>query len=454
MMKQVINLDWLQVFCHGKELSQKDFWNNSTKITAQDSGKETLVFLKLFYIYFGNIKVAEVQQHPRSKIIHSDATIVKLENRVLYSTQYVYVLQTIFQTYNLHYKGITRIDICLDSQEILFKGGVQKFLKSTIKKEENEKGFIYNNPYNSTTYHVTRNGTGQSRITSVKWGSAKSAITCKCYDKTLELIEVKDKPWIRRCWELNDIDYQYNDDELFALTDKQKKKLVSTIGLAQFVKKPVYRWEISIKAEGREVVRTEDGEILQLSLDDVENSLLVRNIFFSFARHYFDFRMNQGQKNRRSFVHLEIFRLTGEVTVLPYAINECQETGRSEKTCYNKLDKCLHQVDEDDNEMRWHFQKVMEFLAGMACIKKGLYQVKRERDEREKFRPWSEMSKDYLLQMWCVMRELHADTNGLPKQREVDLYMTPALEEMRCDDDELWYANPPTPDDLQRIATI
>ena len=452
-MKQVINLDWLQVFCHGKELTQEPHFTTDYKITAQDSGKETLVFQKLYYIYFGKIKVAEVQQVPRSRIINPEATIVKLENRILYTTQYMHVLQTIFQVYKLHYKGVTRIDICLDSTEILFKAGVQKFLKSTIQKEECEKGFIFNSAFNNATYHVHRNGKGQSRINSCKWGSSKSGVTCKCYDKTLELIEVKDKPWIRHMWEINGIDYQYNDDELYKLSEKQKRKMVSNIGLAQFVKNPVYRWEISIKAEGKEVVRTESGEILQLSLNDVENNVLLRNIFFSFAAHYFDFRQNQGQKNRRFFKPVEIFKPTGDITMLPISINTMLETGRSEKTCYNKLDKVLCQVDENDRETQYHFEKVMEFLAGMASIKKSLYMVKRERDERKRLRPWSLMSKEYLLQMYEIMRELRSDDKYLPSQAEIDLYMSAAIEDVpfTFDVDNSLY--PPITDEMQLMQS-
>lgn len=429
-MIYTINLDWLQVYAHGKLLTTDLKSPGVNNIRAKDSGKETIQFKRLWYIYFGSVKVAECQQEPRTSCIHKDSTIIKIDNRVLYSTLYFHVLSSILQAYNLRYKGITRIDICYDTQELAQGRDIQTFLKKTIQPNESDFGFVYNNQFSHATYHTCRTNKGLTRINSVKWGSTQSRITAKIYDKTLELIEVKDKPWIREVWERNGIDYQYNDSELYEMSEEKKRRMVRHIGLSQFVKKPVYRFEISIKAEGKDVISLETGEIFTLSLDHVQNSILIHNLFFSYAAKYFDFRENTGQKNRRFFKKVKLWQPDDKITFLPMRINEMQETGRSEKVCFNKLAKTQDLIEEDDNEMKWHFRKCMEFLAGMASVKKSLYMVKRELKERERVVSWKETSKEYWVQYWNIMQELRGQTYRLPTQADIDFFMSAAIEEI------------------------
>lgn len=430
------SLDWLQVFCHGEEISSGEYKNVNYTFNVKDSGRETIQFKKLLYIFAANIKVAEIQQLPRTRVINQKATIVKLDNRILYSQQYYEILSAILSTFRLHYKGITRIDVCLDCTELAQGLDVQKFLKRTIKLDESDLGFVYNNGRNHSTYHCTRNSEGCSRINSVKWGSPKSDVTCYCYDKTLELIEQKDKPWIRAMWEKNGLDFAYNDAELYAMSDKQKQRMIKRNGLADYIKKPVWRFEISIKGQGKDVVRLSDGEIFTLGMDDVENQKFIRDIFFAYAKECFDFRENTGQKNRRNFKPMKIFEHIEKETIMPIVISRYQDTGRSEKVCYNKLEKVSHLIDEDNWEMKYHFRKVMEMIHSLSGLKQSLWMAKRNYDMRSDARTFKMMHTDYIDQVIKLHQDSYNLTKDLPTQKEMDMWFATMVEDIPNQVDE------------------
>lgn len=417
------NLDWLQLYCHGDKIVCDEAKGDTFKFRVRNTGKETMQFLTLLYIYIEKVKVAEILQVPRSNIINSKATIVKIENQLLYTSQYMQVAYEILKAFNLCYKGITRIDLALDCQTLKEGKDVQEFLRQTIMLNEQEKGYIYNVGRAHSTYHLQLDGKTGNRIVGVKWGSPHSAVSCYVYDKTLELIEQKDKPWIRDAWQQAGLDYLYNDDELNALSDKQKQRLVKRTGLSCFVKKPVWRFEISIKADGKDLLCLETGELFTLGMDDIQNSILIRNLFFSYAKQCFNFRMNTGQELRRNFKPIEIFEYNQDVQLKPKYWRYLKETGRSEKVCYNKLSKLKELIPEEDDELNYHFRKTMEFISRMSAVKHWLYMQKKNFECAKESRTYKQMFSDYWNQYLYYSAGTKEAKNDPPSQAELDRYI-------------------------------
>ena len=383
-MKFITNLDWLQVFCLGDALTTNVVTLKNLKYKAKDTGKETMQFQKLYYIYRNGFKVAEIQQEPRTRVINKRATIVKIDNQILYTTLYTEILYEILEAYTLDYKGITRIDVCLDCQTLYNDKDVQEFLRQCVGLQENQKGYIYNVRRTHCDFHTSRTANFGCRINSVKWGSPISRISCYCYDKTLELAEKKDKPWIRQVWERNGIDYQYTSEEIFEwgkekdkklakANERKKKRMIEKHGLADWIKKPVWRFEISIKGQGKQLLMEDTGEIFNLSLDEIANQRAIQILFFSYAKNCFVFRQNTGQVDRYNFKPLQIFDWGGETIWKPKYVSYKQQTGKSEKACYNKLAKELQNVSEDDAETQKAFARVMEWMQQQANLNIMMY---------------------------------------------------------------------------------
>lgn len=381
-MIYAVTLDWLQVFALGEFLSTDVIRFKDTKYTAKLTDKQSMQWKRIYYIYQGRFKVAEICQEPRTSVINPKATTIKIENRILYTTQYTTILYDILKVYNLHYKGVTRIDVALDCQELAQGLQIQDFLRRCIALDENEKGYIYNVGRAHSTFHMCRDAAGHNTINSVKWGSPRSRVSCYCYDKTLELIEVKDKPWIRNFWERNGLDWQIAFDELDELTTSQRKRMVERMSLKDYVKKPVYRFEISIKGQGKEVVIGDTGEILNLDIEYLQNQIQVQALFFSYAKSCFKFRENTGQSDRYNFHPLQIFDVCTETPFKPYAISESKESGRSERVLYNKLYRMMQELPEDDTELRPKFEDVMEHVKHQAEINLWFMQRRQEVDDK------------------------------------------------------------------------
>lgn len=421
-MVYTTNLDWLQIYCHGDNITCDKATGGEFKFSVKNTGKETMQFLTLLYIYVDKVKVAEILQNPRAKIIHEKATIVKIENQVLYTSQYMHIAYELIKAFNLHYKGITRLDICLDCQELAGGQEIQAFLRNTIALDVQEEGYIYNVGRAHSTYNMQLTNKTGNRITGVKWGSPRSAIHCYCYDKTLELIEVKDKPWIRDMWQRNGIDYQYNDDELYAMSAKQKERMVKRIGLADYVKKPVWRWEISIKADGKNLLDLETGEMFTLGLDDLENSKIIENLFFAYAARCFRFVQNTGQKNERNFTPVKIFDYSGNTTVRPIYWRYMKDTGRSEKICFNKLAKLKDLIPESEEDLNYHVHQTMQYIAQIANVKSQLYSTKKYLDARKSERSYKMMLLSDSLRWMAYEAQIMHTTDILPSQNEYDNY--------------------------------
>lgn len=435
-MIYTINLDWLQVYCQGDEICTDEIRYGNTTFRVELTGKETIQFKKLYYIYIGEQKVAEIQQVPRTKIIKPRATIVKLENQILYCNQYVQILHQIIKACKLQFKGLTRVDVALDCQELADHQSVEALLQDTIRLRETEEGFIYNSAYCHSTYHVQLSNKAGSRITGAKWGSPRSAVNVYCYDKTLELIEKKDKPWIRDVWQMNGIDYLYSDDELAAMTNKQKKKLARRTGLQDYVKKPVWRFEISIKAEGKDCIRLETGEIFTLSLNDLANNQGVRELFISYAEKYFDFRKNTGQENRRYFDKVKIFDFNETPTLRRVTYRECQETGRSEKICYNKLAKLRDQVGGEEDGLKWHIKEVMQHLRERAEMKKYLFMERKYLQTDLSNLDWRKEKTQMWYELEWISAERRRIYQGEPNSEELRMFSPAIPEVLRYDDPE------------------
>ncbi len=138
------------------------------------------------------------------------------------------MLYDLISTLHLTYKGITRLDLCYDCNYFSNHKSPAKFIQDFVFKEVGKNGYIYRKGSSKFTCHGSKTSTSSSKITSIAFGSNNNKVRQYIYDKTIELEEVKDKPWIREYWELN--------------------------GLISDEKTHVWRTEISIKSQGMDIL--------------------------------------------------------------------------------------------------------------------------------------------------------------------------------------------------------
>lgn len=346
MEKYCISVDWLQVCCSCNEIKEGIVASKNYKFDVKMTATQTAMFCNLWTVKSQGMEVATIQNKPRSPKLNRFLTLIKIENRVLYSVKYIELLYELMSALKCTYKGITRLDLCYDCNKFVNGRSPSRFINQFISKSAGETGYIYRRGSDKFAAYGSKSRTSSAKVSSIRYGSEKSRIGAYMYDKTLELQEVKDKPWIREMWKEN--------------------------GLISDEKNHIFRSEISIKAQGMDLLNMSTGELFRLSPSYLEHYENIVKIFHFYAHKYFDFRICNGQKNKRNYDNMQLFECSNEITCKPLSISKSADTGRMEKICYNKI-KNLSETYTDIAEPRRNaLQCAMDFLSELSGLKMGI----------------------------------------------------------------------------------
>lgn len=302
-----INVDWLQVFCHDRNsgmLNEIYYERSAYEFHLLPHGSRHFKELWEVYNEDGD-KYAIIQRTPHSSIISSDGSIIQLCNRELYKPHYAAEFLLFLSAHKFTYKSISRLDVCFDSNVLrnrlrhsnLIKGLMQGTI---LKNNQSKVQWNFSSIANVGTPMVCN---------SCAFGSKSSGVSTKMYNKTLEMAEVKNKPYISENWVYNGLD----------------------------ITQDVWRIEISIKSDASTTIRTESGEIFRITADSLKMQQTIEDIFFSYAKKYFSFKSNNGTKNKTRMPDYLIFPDERIVTLHPVRITECKDSGRSDRIFLKKL---------------------------------------------------------------------------------------------------------------------
>lgn len=369
MENYMISVDWLEVFGwiqydglsnpdNYEEQQGKDYYLKRTDILTRSFAQLTEVYTRVGVQT--KVPVASIRWQPRSCVLNKHLCIIKINNRVLYSQKFVKVLYDICDQFGITIKGITRLDLCYDCNKM--KGGRSpyRFLKQYAFSDQDSPKYIYKIGAKSFRVFASKNPTSLTSISGIEFGSGKSDKRAYIYDKTKELDEVKDKPWIRQAWEDN--------------------------GLISSEKTHVYRFEISIKSEAMQVVNFNTGELFRLSPKFVDAQENIESLFRIYAAKMFDFRIKGNAERLRDFQKMEIFEDMGKITCKPCKINMFADTGRSEKIVANCLEKYLYKYSDLSEEYRKALYNSIKFLSVVSNLKLRKIDVVKETQYLEAFK--------------------------------------------------------------------
>ena len=313
-----INLDWLSVYClepKGCVMNAAYYKNLGWSVEEREYG--TPQYKEKFTLMNGRHPFLEIERNPYSLkqnggIFEPESCHIRLANRTLYQPNPVQQLTNFIIKYGYEYKGISRVDVCCDLT--IFDNGMKpqdlanKYIKDKIWKVH-QSHIAPNTDDGDDTWRIPIHLGAHGRETktgrtwnSLKWGSPKSALSTKLYNKTLELETNTGKFYIKDAWvksglcELQKVRYEYRNPKTKEIEIRSKQITVAPgtainqeIPIEDAKKIDVWRVEFSMNSEGRKWIDLGDNHIVDLSLNAFDNLDSLAATFFTCSEWLFCF---------------------------------------------------------------------------------------------------------------------------------------------------------------------
>ena len=333
-MKSVLSIDWLSYYgdfvfsmpCEPYHYKEREYGTKIFKRVAD-------------LLYFDRI-VATISFCPHSSILEPNSAIIKFENSVLYEPNFPALREKILSACGFQIKSINRIDLALDFN--YFQNGLEghSFISQFVKD-------LY-----------LHNGRGKFSITGVQQftstfeylriGSGSSPVVAYLYNKSKEMEDVKLKPYIVERWQ--------------------------SAGLRKDV--PVWRLEFSLKSDFFAMVDFDLG-CNPLCYDfDFRNMLEISDLYYSLYVKYFDFRKNNGTKNKSRMPRIELIDLKG-VCYKYRRVQAKLESGRRERILLHNLHKFAVRYDSQDQATNQAVERTKNSLIGKLGLQE-YYEYKKD----------------------------------------------------------------------------
>lgn len=285
-MTRCVNIDWLECFClednigypHNADYFRRQGWS----VKEREYG--TPMYNEMFTLYdSANLPFIEVRRSPKSDqskvngIFDSNACHVRLSNRTCYFNNAARIMQDFLEQHGFWFQRISRIDLCYDFERFDYGDEPQRFLQRYMQGR-----FSKINQANISA-HGLDCWDGRS-WNSLSWGSPKSMVKTRFYNKTMELRESHDKPYIRQAWQQAGL----VDD----MTTLEKTRRDGTR-----YKPDIWRVEFAIKSSTKKwfVVEDYNGDRKRIlskpnTLDVYDGREKLWQMFLSLTTHYFHFK--------------------------------------------------------------------------------------------------------------------------------------------------------------------
>lgn len=358
--RSLYSVDWLQVFCLrplGNSMQWKekisprcDKYGNHRRYTLAGTKEYIQGYEQQRSIVYNNYTIAIIAWVPLDNRRRNEGSAIKMANPTLYCADWYFLLMDILAVLGWQPHNLTRCDLAVDLN--YFVGGLlpSTFIRKYVCKNNNS--YIRHGSNKWTLY-----GRKEMRTTvfdSIRWGSRSSGVSVYLYNKTKELNDIHDKPWIREAW--------------------KKAELSSTLD--------VWRVEISITSQGLGLKSLTDGMFHTLFIDDISNPEYVKEVFLTFASHYFKFfRTDPKAKRKRDLKEVQLLPNPKDPTYKPTSLYEYVNSGRTERIIANKLFDVVEYLQDRDFANK---NETIKAIKTAETVFNEIYSIKNKSHKAEK----------------------------------------------------------------------
>lgn len=326
-MQRVINFDWLEVFCYEQvPLEPALFEQEGYVVKVREYG--TPIYRQMFSVcaWDTDSPMFEIRRDPYSVrssggIMNDGACHLRVTNPFCYVPGIVDKFIAFMQAHQLQFVSISRVDVCCDFECFEDGASVEQFLSDYIcerfyKENQPRVHAIRDNIVTEVrTNKAHGTDTPRRRVwNSLSWGSNKSLIKTRIYNKTYEMKCAKHKEYICSVWRAAGWDG----------------------------KSDVWRLEFQINAS-TDWASSIQGENFRVELREVGDKRLLGIWFHGLASRYFRFRkvevLSNGNRQRkdRCPLYLPLRYHAQDLEVKPAKPNLKKTATRQENKVYRYL---------------------------------------------------------------------------------------------------------------------
>ena len=296
MRERCVNIDWLEVYvlesprrfpCNADYFRLQGYW-----VKEREYG--TRQYNEMFTIFDEHGEpIIEVRRNPASgessfSGLVPESSHIRLTNRACYLDNAVEVLRDFLIRHDYIFKRIFRIDICYDFEYFDSGDDPAKFAQRYLAKKYSKINQCRLSTHGEDNW-------SDFEWETLSWGSQKSMVSTKLYNKSKELATVsKEKTYIPHCWLFSGL-----IDNPLDMTKVSKKK--------GRYKPKIWRLEFSLKSSANNwlVIEDQGGKRMKkkavphtLALFDSKDKIWAR--IEDMVYHYFRFKYREeGQRKDR-----------------------------------------------------------------------------------------------------------------------------------------------------------
>lgn len=396
-----INIDWLECYVLERSdiypMNADYFRSRGWHVEQREYGTRTYREMFVVYDTYG-FPFVEVRRNPIGVLKNGQQNYsfeaygakLRLVNRYCYVQGCAALLAAFIEREGYTFSRISRVDLALDF--IKFDSGdlPQRFIHRYVNGKYSKI-----NQSNITAFGKdTWAGRGWN---SLSWGSKKSAVFTRLYCKSLELDEVKDKPYIRQAW------------AAAGLVDNPLT--CEKIGEDGLPYKPlVWRLEFAISSAVKNWVTIDDQMVSKQQKRSFRNTLDVYasyqsmlDMFASLALHFFHFKVYEEGKSKYKCPDKELFHFSECETF--YKIDKVA-TAQPRSSLVQRLIKLLQAFNLSA------YDREANKTAEALIYELQQYQLKHMAND-----PWDKKEVDFLRALLRIRIERH----GLPIEQAKQL---------------------------------
>ena len=267
-LSEVITLDWLQL--HVRQV-QEQYGPIMGRFTILKAPGQTKQFKHIYSIYEGKEKVATMVGRPHSGILKPDSGLMKIENRFLYTDTVKELVTNLLEDLQLAFKNISRLDIACDFNQFMNNLSPERFIHRFAFGDYVK---LMKTKFNIHGMHRRTN-----TFEYIRFGSNTSTLCYYLYNKSIEMREKTNKPYITENWRNKGLDLE----------------------------REIWRLEFSIHSNPRGLVYGDTGEVVPFSKLDVLD--YYQDVYRGLFHRYFDFRKEDGQAKKERMKKIPLLEL-------------------------------------------------------------------------------------------------------------------------------------------------